>query len=119
VRPHWLRLPAPVGDDPSLHAVLLTYASDYFLLDMAVRGHPDPDVLDRTASSSLDHAVWIHRPVRVDDWHLYVQEALAVVGHRGLVRGTFYDTAGEIVATAQQEVILQPATAAKPREAAP
>ncbi len=39
-RSHWFRLPRHVGDDHALHSVLLTYASDYFLLDMAVRTHP-------------------------------------------------------------------------------
>ena len=40
-RSHWMRLPAHVGDDPLLHTALLAYASDYLLLDMAFRSHPE------------------------------------------------------------------------------
>ena len=42
-RSHWMRLPRDVGDDPLLHAALLAYASDYLLLDMAFRSHPERD----------------------------------------------------------------------------
>jgi acyl-CoA thioesterase-2 len=107
-RSHWLRLPGPVGDDPGLHAVLLAYASDYFLVDAAVRNHPEPGAYGGATSSSLDHAIWLHRPVRFDQWHLYTQEIEALVGHRGLVRGRIHDEAGALVATVLQEVLLPP-----------
>jgi acyl-CoA thioesterase-2 len=107
-RSHWLRVPQPVGDDPALHAVLLTYASDYFLTDAAVRNHPVAGVYGGATSSSLDHMIWLHRPVRFDRWHLYTQEIDALVGHRGLVRGRIHDEAGALVATVAQEVLLPP-----------
>jgi acyl-CoA thioesterase-2 len=105
-RSHWLRLPRAVADDGSLHAVLLTYASDYFLSDMAVRTHPEPVGSQGLRSSSVDHAVWIHRRVRFDDWHLHTQEPLAIVGERALVKGTLHDRSGVLVATVVQEVVL-------------
>lgn len=109
-RSHWLRLPRSVGDDGLLHAALLTYASDYLLLDMAVRNHPEGIHSYESDASSVDHSVWIHRPVRFDRWHLYTQETLAFVGHRGVVRGTLYDERGALVATVMQEVLLRPRT---------
>jgi acyl-CoA thioesterase-2 len=105
-RSHWLRLPRHPGDDPRLHAVLLTYASDYFLLDLAVRNHPRPAQVRTATSSSLDHAVWLHRPVVFDRWHLCTHESLALSGERGLVRGTVQDEAGNLVATVLQEVLV-------------
>ena len=106
-RSHWLRIPRPVGDNPDLHAVLLTYASDYFLLDMALRNHPDRLGWDEAVGTSLDHTVWLHRPVSFDRWHLYVQELLAFNGHRGLVQGRIYDQDGPLVATVAQEVLVR------------
>jgi acyl-CoA thioesterase-2 len=105
-RSHWLRLPRHPGDDPRLHAVLLTYASDYFLLDLAVRNHPRPGQVRTATSSSLDHAIWLHRPVAFDRWHLCTHESLALVGDRGLVRGTVQDENGTLVATVLQEVLV-------------
>jgi acyl-CoA thioesterase-2 len=111
-RSHWLRLPRPVGDDASLQAVLLTYASDYFVSDMAVRAHPQTVGARSKMSSSVDHAIWLHHPVRLEGWHLYTQECLAVVGERALVQGTIHDRAGTLVATVAQEVVLPSAASA-------
>jgi acyl-CoA thioesterase-2 len=111
-RAHWLRLPRAVGDDPALHAVLLTYASDYFLTDMATRSDRTRTKEGGSGSSSVDHAVWLHRPVRFDRWHRYTQETAALAGHRGLVRGSIHDEAGSLVATVAQEVLLAPTSGA-------
>ena len=109
-RPHWMRVPRPVGDDPALHAALLAYASDYFLLDMVFRTHPEEIEHGRWSGSSLDHSVWFHRPVRFDQWHLHDQRTLGIVGHRGLVQGTLHDEQGRLVATVMQEVLARPAS---------
>ena len=108
-RSHWMRLPRDVGDDPLLHTALLAYASDYFLLDMAFRSHPDLVTSAPFTSFSLDHALWLHRPVRFDGWHLHTQQTLAISGHRALVRGAIHDADGHLVATAMQEVLVRPA----------
>jgi acyl-CoA thioesterase-2 len=108
-RSHWMRLPRDVGDDPALHAALLAYASDYLLLDMAFRSYPEDLAPTAFNGFSLDHALWFHRPVRFDRWHLYTQQTLAISGHRGLVRGAIHDADGHLVASAMQEVLVRPA----------
>jgi acyl-CoA thioesterase-2 len=107
-RSHWMRLPRGIGDDPVLHHAMLAYASDYLLLDMALRNHPEPTDYGSIAAVSLDHAIWVHCPVRFDEWHLYTQEAVAVAGHRALVRGTIRDASGHVVASTSQEVMIRP-----------
>jgi acyl-CoA thioesterase-2 len=107
-RVHWMRVPRRVGDDSLLHAALLAYASDYFLLDMAFRAHPETYSSTKFTGVSLDHAIWIHRPVSFDAWHAHAQETLALVGHRSLVRGSIRDADGCLVASAMQEVLVRP-----------
>jgi len=107
-RSHWMRLPRQVGDDQLLHAALLAYASDFFLMDMVFRAHPDGAGPGISNGLSLDHAIWFHRPVRFDRWHLYTQEALAIVGERGLARGTIHDADGRLVASVMQEILVRP-----------
>jgi acyl-CoA thioesterase II len=108
-RAHWMRLPRAVGDDPLLHTALLAYASDYLLLDMVFRSRQER-ISPRTFTGfSLDHALWLHRPVRFDRWHLHTQETLGVVGHRGLVRGAIHDVDGHLVASVVQEGLVRPA----------
>lgn len=110
-RSHWMRAPRAVGDDALLHAALLAHASDYFLMDMVFRAHPDGLGPGQANGFSVDHAVWFHRPVTFDRWHLHTQEAVAVVGDRGLARGAIHDRGGRLVASVIQEVLVRPVTA--------
>ena len=107
-RSHWMRLPRDVGDDPRLHSALLSYASDYLLLDMAFRSHPVPFWESSFVGFSLDHVIWLHRPVRFDRWHLHTQETVTLAGHRALTRGAIHDLDGALVATTAQEVLVRP-----------
>jgi acyl-CoA thioesterase-2 len=107
-RSHWMRLPRPIADDPALHHAMLAYASDFLLLDMAFRNHPRPADYGSVAAVSVDHALWLHCPVRFDEWHLYTQEAVAIAGHRAMVRGTIRDASGHVVASTAQEVLIRP-----------
>ena len=52
--------------------------------------------------ASLDHAMWFHRPFRVDEWLLHVIESPSASGARGLVRGRFFDQQGRLVASTMQ-----------------
>ncbi len=107
-RSHWMRLPRGVGVDPGLHTALLAYASDYLLMDMMLRGHPDRASLKAFTGFSLDHALWFHRPVQLDRWHLHTQQLQAISGDRGLVRGAIHDQDGHLVASVMQEVLIRP-----------
>lgn len=106
-RSHWMRLPRAVGDDTVLHSVLLAYATDYLLLDIALRGHPEPVSVEASTAFSLDHSIWLHRRVRFDRWHSHTAELVAVSGHRGLVRGAVHDVDGHLVASTAQEVLIR------------
>ena len=88
---------------------MLAYASDFTLLDTALIAHGRFVFDPRLMLASLDHAIWFHRPVRFDDWHLYHQELVAISGHRGLTRGAIYEARRNLVATVIQEVLVRPA----------
>lgn len=87
---------------------MLAYASAYLLVDMAFRNHPHAVGYGSLAALSLDHAIWFHRPVRFDEWHLHTQETVSLSGHRAMVRGTIRDAAGRMVASTAQEVLVRP-----------
>jgi acyl-CoA thioesterase-2 len=106
-RSHWLRLPRPVAGD-AMNAVLLAYASDYFLVDVVNRSALHDAPSERPMLTTASHSIWFHRPLRFDEWHLYVQEAVALVGGRGLARGAVHDRDGVLVASTAQEVIAPP-----------
>ena len=106
-RSHWMRLPRAVGREHGLNAALLAYGSDFFLMDMVFRLRPQELATGLANGFSLDHALWFHRPVRFDAWHLHTQEAVALVGDRGFARGAIHDTDGRCVASVAQEGLLR------------
>ncbi len=96
--PYWVRLtnrspgdPAP--DDPALTSCILTYLSDMGVLAEA----RPPDDKPIGSATSLDHAIWFHRPYRPYEWHLFSATsrsnrggsglAVAALHHRGRAAG--------------------------------
>ena len=57
--------------------------------------------------ASLDHAMWWHRPARVDEWLLYVQSAPSSQGGRGLTAAKVYAQDGTLVASIAQEGMIR------------
>ncbi len=104
----WLRVERGLADDPLLHHALLTYASDISLLDNIIRPHGRLGTLGPMMMASLDHAVWFHRPLRVDEWLLYAQESPIAAGARGFARGQLFTRAGVLVASVAQEGLMRP-----------
>jgi acyl-CoA thioesterase II len=103
----WLRATGPMTDARIDHQAVLAYATDYGLLATAVHPH---GVLIRDArlqAATLDHAIWFHRPFRMDDWLLYVMDSPAAAGARGFTRGTIFTRAGTLVASVAQEGLLR------------
>src|SRR6188768_1915400 len=83
----WMKTIGPLPDDDNLHRAALAYASDYSILEPVLRAHGIEWTHRGLKMASLDHAMWWHRPARVDEWLLYVQESPTASGGRGLSTG--------------------------------
>lgn len=103
----WFRLAERVGDAPALHRTLLAYASDFYLLGTATFPHGISYYQPSVQMASLDHALWFHRPFRVDEWLLYSIDSPSAQGSRGLARGLIYDRNGRLVASTAQEGLIR------------
>ena len=103
----WIRTTGPLPDDPAIHRCVLAYASDMTLLDTALLPHQrsvfDKDIM----AASLDHALWLHRPFRADQWLLYTQDSPNLHGARGFGRGLIFTADGTLVASVAQEGLLR------------
>ncbi|MGH6815762.1 MAG: acyl-CoA thioesterase II [Hyphomicrobiaceae bacterium] len=106
----WMRANGTLPDDPKLHQCVLAYASDFTLLDTALIAHGKLMFDSDIQLASLDHALWLHRPFRADEWLLYVQDSPTAHGARGFCRGSFYTRAGVLVASAAQEGLMRTRT---------
>ncbi|MFC2967286.1 acyl-CoA thioesterase [Acidimangrovimonas pyrenivorans] len=106
----WFRLARPAGGAAWLQQCLLAYASDMYLLGSSLRPLGESWLTGQVMTASLDHALWFHRPVNFDDWHLYVMDAPFTGGARGFNRGTIFSRDGLLVASVAQEGLVRPIT---------
>jgi acyl-CoA thioesterase II len=106
----WLRAAGKLPDDPLLHTCVLAYASDFNLLSTALLPHGKSWFTREMIVASIDHALWFHRDVRVDDWLLYSMDAPTSQGARGFSRGLVYDRAGRLVCSVTQESLMRHVT---------
>lgn len=107
----WLRTRRPIGDDPAMHRAVLAYMSDLTIQDSVLRAHGLTWSQQGLKVASLDHAMWWHRPARVDEWLLYTQESPSARSGRGLATGRLYTRDGELVASVAQEIMVRVPTA--------
>jgi acyl-CoA thioesterase-2 len=85
----------------------LAYVCDYTILEPVLRVLGLPWAQEGLVTASLDHAMWFHRPGRVDDWLLYAQQAVTAVRGRGLATGRFFAADGTHLATVVQEGMIR------------
>jgi len=103
----WIRTVDTLPDELALHQNLLAYVSDYELLGTATLPHGLLFGRDRVMMASLDHALWFHRDMRVDEWLLYSTDSPNASGARGYARGQFFTTDGVLVASTAQEGLMR------------
>ena len=107
----WMRALGRLPDDPNIHRAALAYASDYAILEPAMRRHGIAWARPDLKMASLDHAMWWHRFARADEWILYTQESPSTGGGRALATGSMFDSEGRLIATVAQEGMLRVASA--------
>jgi acyl-CoA thioesterase-2 len=103
----WFRLNDKIDVPDQMHRALMAYASDFHLVGTATLPHGISFIQPNLVMASLDHAMWFHRPARVDDWLLYSCDSPSSSGGRGLARGSIYDLKGRLVASAAQEGMIR------------
>jgi acyl-CoA thioesterase-2 len=101
----WFRLLDRLPDEQPLHRCLLAYVSDYHVLETATLPHGVSFM--QLQMASIDHAIWFHRDVRVDEWLLYVTDSPSASGARGFGRGAIFTRDGTLVASVAQEGLMR------------
>ncbi len=103
----WVRAVGAVPDDRHYQAAVLAYLSDMTLLDTSLYAH-GTTIFDPTIQvASLDHAMWFHRPCKLEDWLLYTQDSPSASGARGLTRGNLFTRDGVLIASMAQEGLIR------------
>ena len=103
----WFKFNKDIGDDPITHRTLLAFISDKALMSTALLPHDVNFITHKIIGASLDHAMWFHSEIRVDQWIWYDLESPRSARARGLNRGRFYTREGELIASTAQEGLMR------------
>ena len=105
----WFKLK---GEIPSMNKQLkqqiLTYISDYNVLNSAFNPNAKNYSFRNTRTASLDHSMWFYRDFDFDDWMLFSAESPSAYGARGFVRGNIFTRQGTLIASFAQEGLMRP-----------
>ena len=103
----WFKASKPLPDDPALHQIAVAYASDFDLMGTSMLPHGVSYMQPGFQGASLDHAMWFHHDLNINDWLLYVMDSPASSQARGLSRGSIYSRDGILVASTTQEGLIR------------
>ena len=98
----WVRCTLPLPEDALVNACVLTYVSDLGSGLAALAS----DVEIKTMTT-LDHALWFHRPVNLSSWVLLDLTPGSTAAGRGWYTGTVHDEQGVHVASLVQETLFR------------
>ena len=102
----WVRTEGTLPDDPRLHQMALAYLSDIALLAVSTVPHPVQFWSPQVQAASIDHSMWFHRPVRVDEWLLYDQVSPSASASLGFSLGRLFG-GGALAASCAQEGLIR------------
>jgi acyl-CoA thioesterase-2 len=106
----WFRSKEATPFGLALQHQLLAYISDYGLLRTATLPHKKELSKSPTFYTSLDHALWFHRPFSLENWLLYAMDSPSASNSRGFSRGSIFDRDGLLVASTAQEGLIRQLT---------
>lgn len=99
----WFRAVAPIDQPQWMQRVIVAYTSDFALITAAMRPHGNFDA----QMASLDHSLWFHQDMHVDEWLLYSIDGPWAGGARGLGWGRMFDRSGRLIASVAQEGMMR------------
>ncbi|HMQ06200.1 MAG TPA: acyl-CoA thioesterase II [Saprospiraceae bacterium] len=104
----WFKVNGEVESSEKLQTALLTYASDFNLLITALMPHGMSLFTTPMQIASIDHAMWFHRPININDWLLYSVESPNLSKARGFCRGQIFSSDGQLLVSVAQEGLIRP-----------
>lgn len=104
----WFRTNGELPASQTIHNAAFAYISDFSLLGASLLPHGVFIGTPEVQAASLDHVIWFHRPIKMDEWLLYDQTSPSASGARGLSTARVFAHDGTLVATVAQEGLIRP-----------
>lgn len=105
----WMKIRSEIPEDTAqvVQRALLAYVVDQVMLEPALRAVGLSWMTPGLSLASLDHAMWFHRDVDINEWLLFDGRATSVGGGRAQADVTVYTKDGLPVASASQEGMVR------------
>lgn len=103
----WTKIKGELPSQPHLHHASLAFISDYNLMGTGVMPQRKNFKRHQYHMASLDHAMWFHRHIDLNQWLLYDLDSPSSHGGRSFGRGHFYTESGLMIASTAQEGLIR------------
>ena len=103
----WVKAAGYIENAANLHEALLIYQSDESLADNILIPFGLTWSSPNVFMVSLDHSLWIHRPVDVNEWLYVEQEPIVAIYERGLSKARVWDANGVLISSFLQEALFR------------
>lgn len=105
----WMKIRADVPQDTPqiVQRALLAYVIDQVMLEPSLRSASLTWGTAGLSLASLDHSMWFHRDVSINEWLLFQGRSSSVSNSRAKSEISVYSREGELVATASQEGMVR------------
>jgi len=103
----WFKPAGTLPQSPAIHKYLLAYISDFSLLTTSLIPHGATIWQPHMQVASIDHSIWFHEDVCLDDWLLYTTDSPWAGNSRGYTRGSIYTRDGRLVTSVAQEGLIR------------
>lgn len=107
IQQNWFRGRGELREEPRLHQAALAMMSDFSLLGTAFYPLGNKNWEQDYMVASLDHAIWFHAPINVNDFMLYQCDSPWAGNARGFNRGHFWSADGTLIASTTQEALMR------------
>ena len=104
---NWYRVVGSLRDEQRQHQAGLALISDFSLLSTTVIPHNSTDFQKEYMFASLDHAIWFHAPINLNEIVLYHCDSPWSGNARGFNRGQFWSQDGTLLASTTQEGLMR------------
>ncbi len=104
---NWYRVMGSMRDEQRQHQAGLALISDFSLLATTVIPHNSTDFEKEYMFASLDHAIWFHAPIDLNETILYYCDSPWSGNARGFNRGQFWSQNGTLLASTTQEGLMR------------
>lgn len=103
----WMRANGDMPTQPHAHEQMFAYGSDNPIGSPAFNPHGKNPFLPDVMSATISHNLWIHRPLRMDEWLLFDISSDISHGGRGMVHGRVFNQQKQLVASVAQELVMR------------